>query len=28
MMVENGLLEKPHKAEEYISDIARPSVTP
>ena len=28
MMVENGLLEKPHKAEEYISYIARPSVTP
>jgi len=28
MMVENGLLEKPHKADEYISDLAKPFVVP
>ncbi len=28
MMVENGLLEKPHKADEYMSDLARPFVIP
>ena len=26
MLTENGLLEKQHKADEYISDIARPDV--
>ena len=28
MLSDNGLLEKKHRAEEYISDVARPFVVP